>query len=167
MLTNIATIMGLQPIIGTAIVLLLAVIIIAVYRGLKTKSREPRRMSLKIQLLTTLATMAALTVSYLLARFVFFGLHGMKEWPQDLFILGLVVIAVNMAGNRWRTAWCTVIGCLAGFVFGMSFNSRVPHGPETMDNGWIIWTAVYFACIIYGAIADTIYHSRRFSNYLT
>ena len=42
-----------------------------------------------------------LGISYLLCRFAFYGMHGMKQWPNLLAIVGLIIIVVALLlGNR-------------------------------------------------------------------
>ena len=42
-----------------------------------------------------LASLCVLCAGYLLCRYVFFEVHGMKQWPACLFLLGLVVLGVS------------------------------------------------------------------------
>ena len=44
-----------------------------------------------------LASLCVLCAGYLLCRYVFFAVHGMKQWPACLFLLGLVISIF-----RWR-----------------------------------------------------------------
>ena len=57
-----------------------------------------------------LASLCVLCAGYLLCRYVFFEVHGMKQWPACLFLLGLVVLGVSkkkkMCKNQIHSGLC-------------------------------------------------------------
>jgi hypothetical protein len=96
-----------------------------------------------------------LGVSYLLCRFVFFDIHGMKDWPNLLAGVSLIVLLVAIVLKlRWMSA-TTAFGYIVGFVLGVVFNTdgSDPGGGRT-NNLWIIWTAGLLFCIIVGLVVD-------------
>lgn len=109
-----------------------------------------------------LAPFGVLLAGFLLCRFAFFGLHGMKEWPLDLLLAGLVVITMSLLTKKQIIAWFTAAGYLAGFFVGVLFHREGfdPGGGRT-DNLWILWTVAFMVCIVAGAITQTAMKWRR------
>ena len=114
------------------------------------------------QILKLVAPFGVLLAEFLLCRFAFFGLHGMKEWPLDLLLAGLVVVTMSLITKKQVIAWFTSIGYLVGFFVGVLFHSEGfdPGGGRT-DNLWQIWTVTFMACIVIGAITQTVMKWRR------
>ena len=109
-----------------------------------------------------LAPLGVLFAGFLLCRFAFFGLHGMKEWPLDLLLAGLVVVTISLITKKQMIAWFTSAGYLLGFFVGVLFHSEGfdPGGGRT-DNLWILWTVTFMVCIVAGAITETVMKWRR------
>ena len=42
-----------------------------------------------------LISLGILCAGYVLTRYVFFDLHGMKAWPLVLFVCGIVVVGIS------------------------------------------------------------------------
>ena len=105
--------------------------------------------------MTHLISLGVLLLSFVLCRYAFFHLHGMKEWPVDLLIAGLVVLLLSLFAKKKYVPWFTSIGYLLGFWLGIIFHSEGfdPGGGRT-DNLWIIWTAVLFLCILAGILYE-------------
>jgi len=114
------------------------------------------------KLLVRIAPFGILLFGFVLCRFVFFGLHGMKEWPLDLFLAGLIVLTLSLITKKRIIAWFTSIGYLVGFFAGVLFHTEGfdPGGGRT-DNLWQIWTVTFIVCIVAGAIAETVMKWRR------
>ncbi|MBC8530405.1 hypothetical protein [Gehongia tenuis] len=96
-----------------------------------------------------------LGAGYGLIRFVLFGMHGMKDWPDLMAGAGLaVLIAAALAGGR-RTAWASALGYAAGFLLGalLSCGGTDPGGGKT-NNLWIIWAGAYGLFILGGIALD-------------
>jgi len=124
---------------------------------------------IKTRIVRTLCAAAALGVCFVLARYAFFGLHGMRQWPFVLFVFGLVVICVAGIADRLRVMLGVVAGYAVGFAAGMLFNSDVfhyyrgPYGSYT-NNNFQIWTYVYLLFIFLGVaweIARHMFLTRR------
>ncbi len=114
------------------------------------------------KMILRLAPFGILLLGFVLCRFAFFGLHGMKEWPLDLLLAGLVVITMSLLTKKQIIAWCTAGGYLAGFFVGVLFHSEGfdPGGGRT-DNLWILWTVTFMVCIVAGAVTETVIKWRR------
>ena len=80
-----------------------------------------------------------LALSYLLCRFVFFKMHGMKDWPNILAVVGLTIIVIASIIGRRILSLATVLGYIGGVVLAMIFHTHgVDQGGGTTDNAWII-----------------------------
>ena len=106
-------------------------------------------------LLTHGISFGILLIGFLFCRFAFFELHGMREWPFDLWIAGVVVILVSLIAKKQLVPWFTSVGYLVGFLTGVIFHTEGfdPGGGRT-DNLWQIWTIVFAVCILAGVIFE-------------
>jgi len=100
-----------------------------------------------------------LLLSCLLCRFVFFEMHGMKDWPWILLIFGLTVLLISMFLFSQKVIICTATGYIIGFVVAVIFSSdyyATYYGPEIVvlreNNFWSIWTLAYLAVIVAGVL---------------
>jgi hypothetical protein len=96
-------------------------------------------------------------ISYLLFRFVFFNMHGMKEWPMDLAVLCIAIIMIaTIFGNR-KISIAIGIGYIGGFIIAMIFNTDgVDPGGGRTNNAWILWSGVLLVSLLIGFIASFI-----------
>jgi len=106
-------------------------------------------------LLAHLISFGILVLGFVLCRYVFFDLHGMKEWPVDLFIVGLAVLLISLLARKQYVPWFTAIGYVLGFWAGVLFHTEGtdPGGGKT-DNLWIIWIVVFLVCILAGILYE-------------
>lgn len=106
-----------------------------------------------------LVSLAVLAGAFLVVRFPLLFLHGMKEWPLDLFAVGAVIIALSgiILGAK-RLPALTAAGYILGFVAGSVFRWDSTLG---YDNLWIIWTGVFLALILAGVVAEFLAYKRR------
>ena len=63
-----------------------------------------------------------LSVSYGLCRFVLFGMHGMKDWPNIGSGWLIIIIIASIYGRR-KLSVLTVAGHMGGFILAMIFNT--------------------------------------------
>lgn len=100
---------------------------------------------------------AGLGISYVLCRFVFFDLYGMKSWPTTLASVGLVVIFIAVLANLRILGLASVAGYLIGFILAMLFNTdSLDPGGGALNNAWIIWGAVFLISMLLGFTLDVI-----------
>lgn len=105
------------------------------------------------RLLLTLCGLAVLAAEWLLVRFPLLGLHGMRDWPWILFVIGLIAVVVSGAlGAKW-TVLGTLVGYLGGFFCGLI--SNIP-GPNDTTQGWVVWACIFLAGILLGIAAPVI-----------
>lgn len=106
-----------------------------------------------------LVSLAVLAVTFLTVRFPLLFLHGMKEWPLDLFAVGAVVIALS--GILFRAKYLpalTAAGYLLGFAAGCLFHWEYAPG---RDNLWFFWTGLFLALMLVGGILEFLACRRR------
>jgi hypothetical protein len=118
-----------------------------------TMKKDP----VKNRIVWTIAALAALCVCYLLSRYTFFELHGMKQWPLVLFVTGLIVIIVAAFIHGHKLMVCTVVGYIGGFALGMFFNTDgVDYGGGSINNAWWIWTVSFIVFILIGVVFEIV-----------
>ena len=106
-------------------------------------------------LLAHLICLGILLLGFVLCRYVFFYLHGMKEWPVDLFIVGLAALLVSLFARKQYVPWFTAGGYVLGFLLGIVFHAEgTDTGGGKTDNLWIIWTVVLAVCILAGILYE-------------
>lgn len=109
-----------------------------------------------------LISLAVLAGIFLTVRFPLLFLHGMKEWPLDLFAVGAVVIALS--GILFRAKLLpalTAAGYLLGFAAGCLLHQEYAPG---RDDLWILWTGVFLALMLVGGILEFLVCRRRKSS---
>lgn len=110
---------------------------------------------IKRKILWGVVSIGCLGFSYLLCRFAFFQMHGMKQWPNTLALVGLIIIVIASIAGKRRLAIATVVGYIGGFVLAMIFNTDgVDQGGARTNNGWIIWGCIFILSIIVGLFID-------------
>ena len=106
-------------------------------------------------LICGLLSIAGLSISYILCRFVFFDIHGMKQWPTILAIASFVVILLSLIFKNRVTMAMAAAGYLVGFAVGAIFQSHsYDQGGGEINNYWIIWTIVVVVSMVIGAAFD-------------
>ena len=112
-------------------------------------------------------TAGALSVCYLLCGHIFYELHGNKQWPLAMFILGLAVILIAAFPDAKKVMICTAAGYVISFIAGIVFNSEydsIVDGvlQDRRSTAWQIWTASFLVLIITGIVWEVI--SNRMKN---
>jgi hypothetical protein len=119
-------------------------------------------MATKNKILWGVSMIGLLAISYWLCRFVFFGIHGMKQWPNMLAIVGLITIVIASTGGRRLLSVATIVGYIGGFVLGMIFNTDgVDQGGGGTNNAWKIWGTVFICSILISIILGFISKQRH------
>ena len=113
-------------------------------------------------LFVQLASLGILLLGFALCRYAFFGLHGMKEWPVDLLLAGLIVHMVSLLARKQYVPWFTSVGYSLGFWLGVIFHMEGfdPGGGRT-DNLWQIWTMAFAVCILAGVVLEIVMKWRK------
>ncbi len=108
--------------------------------------------------LTHLVSLGVLLFGFIICRYAVFGvIHGMKEWPVDLLIVGLAVQLISLLAKKQYAPWFGAVGYSLGFWLGAIFHTEKPaeHGGID-DNLWLIWTAVFLICILVGIVFEIV-----------
>lgn len=101
-----------------------------------------------------IAALAAIVAAYVVFRYPLFSLHGMKDFPLYLCILGAVLIAISGIGKGNRTLPVAVaLGYILGFPAGKLFEQNYGQGLNSM---WIIWLICFAAAILLGIILNCL-----------
>ena len=118
-------------------------------------------MKNKKNLILHLISLAILCVGYVLTRYVFFDLHGMKAWPLVLFVCGIVVIGISFIAKAKQIPIFTALSYIVGFAAGAIFHTDgLDAGGGKTNNLWIIWTVV-FVCFTLAAILTDLFAARK------
>ena len=100
-------------------------------------------------------------VDFLLCRYLFFDLHGMKDWPAFMLWSELAVLGISFLCKGRHLPLISANGYLAGFVAGLVFQTDgVDPGGGRTNNLWLIWLIVWLGVVVLG-IAAEIFSSRR------
>lgn len=101
---------------------------------------------------TGIAALAVIVAAYVVFRYPLFSLHGMKDFPLYLCILGAVLIVISgvLKGNRILPIAAT-LGYIIGFPAGKLFEQNYGEGLNSM---WIIWLICFAASILLGFIVN-------------
>ena len=115
------------------------------------------KIILKKRITYSIAASALLFVCFLLCRYHFLHLHGMEEWPVNLFVFGMSVIIVSAIFDSRKVMIFTSVGYIIGFAFGILFNAdSFDAGGGRLNNAWIIWTVSFLILIVIGVVWEII-----------
>ena len=90
-----------------------------------------------------------------LCRYTFFDIHGMKEFPKVLLILGLVVMAISELLKKKILPYFISSGYIVGVVFGFIFQvTKIDTNGVSVNNLWVIWAVVNVIFIAVGVICE-------------
>lgn len=103
-------------------------------------------------------SLIGLTGAYLGFRYPLLILHGMKEWPLILFLVGALVISISglVLGQKVLPI-LTFLGYVLGFAAGYIFQRDSGVG---LNNMWIIWSGVSLLAILVGGVVE-IFRKKR------
>ena len=102
-----------------------------------------------------LLALGVLCIGFVLCRYVFFDIHGMKQWPVILFAIGIIAVAISFILEGKTTPVCTAFSYIAGFAVGVIFQTDgTDAGGATTNNLWMIWTVVFICLTLSGIIYD-------------
>lgn len=101
--------------------------------------------------------------SYLVVRYLLFGLHGMKEFPLVLWAVGVFLIILTGLVKKNKVlptiiALGYIIGFAAGALFGYDYG-------EGLNNLWIIWLWCFVTIVLVGVIGNLFLQKRSQQKY--
>ena len=119
-----------------------------------------KNITIRNRIFWTVGTVTALILCFVMCRYIFFELHGNKDWSVVLLIVGIIVSCIAAVFYRRKLIICTVIGYIGGFALGIILGvDGLDQGGGAINNWWIIWTMAFVSLIFAGGIWEII--SRR------
>ncbi len=116
----------------------------------------------KKNIIVHLLSLCVLCIAFILWRYVFFDIHGMKQLPVWLFVVGIVSVVISFFLKGKITPICTAAAYIIGFIAGVIFQTNgVDAGGATTNNFWIIWAVVFAFLTLAGIICDKFIGSAR------
>ena len=118
------------------------------------ETKDEAGVTIKVKFLTGISAGGFLFLGYLLCGHVFLFLHGMRQWPIFLLIMGLFFITISAVSYYRKVMISTVVGYVVGFACGMLFNSDIyqPDPGIYSNNNWQIWTFVFWGFVAAGIV---------------
>lgn len=103
-------------------------------------------------------SLIVLAGSYLVVRYLLFGLHGMKEFPLLLFAVGVFLIFLTGLVRKNKVlppiiAFGYIMGFAAGALFGYDYG-------EGLNNLWIIWLWCFVTIVLVGVVGNLFLQKR-------
>ena len=116
----------------------------------------------KKNIIVHLLSLCVLSIGFVLCRYVFFDIHGIKQLPVWLFVVGVISMAVSFFLEGKTTPICTAVAYIVGFIAGAIFQTNgVDAGGGTTNNLWIIWAVVFVCLMIAGIIGEKFVGSAK------
>lgn len=108
-------------------------------------------------------SLIAMVGSYLVVRYLLFGLHGMKEFPLVFWAVGVFLIILTGLVKKNKVlppiiALGYIIGFAAGALFGYDYG-------EGLNNLWIIWLWCFVTIVLVGVIGNLFLQKRSQQKY--
>lgn len=112
----------------------------------------------KTVLINHFISIVILLLGFVLCRYVFFDIHGMKEFPLVLLVVGIIVMVISLLSSRKIMPFFISTGYIIGFVTGFIFqNTKMDANGVSVNNLWVIWAAVYLSLMVIGAICELLF----------
>ena len=102
---------------------------------------------LKKKIIIHLLSLGVLCSGFVLCRYVFFDIHGMKQWPAILFGIGIIAVVISFILDGKTTPICIAFSYIVGFVVGIETIIEKVYFNNS-PNGWA--TAVILLCVFGG-----------------
>ncbi len=103
-------------------------------------------------------SLIAITIAYLIFRYPLFFLHGMKDFPHALYIVGfLIIVITGIVKNGSFIPIMTAIGYVIGFIAGELFQFDYGIGLNSM---WIIWLCCFIAAALIGSVSSFLWERK-------
>lgn len=109
-----------------------------------------------------LLSLFILCAGFVLCRYVFFDIHGMKQLPAALFGVGMVFLAISIFLRGKMAPIIITLAYLIGFVAGVVFETDgIDAGGGATNNLWIIWTTVFICFSVICIITESAYSTKK------
>ncbi len=111
-----------------------------------------------------LVSLSILCAGFVLCRYVFFDIHGMKQLPAALFGVGMVFLAISFFLRGKMAPIIIALAYLIGFVAGVVFETdSIDAGGATTNNLWVIWAVVFVGLCGISVIVEKIFEYCKFA----
>ena len=101
-------------------------------------------------------------INYILTRFIYFNVHGMKDFPNTMSLLSAALTCLFILSENNISAICSTIGNTIGFFIGLMFYSvKVDYITGNTSNLWLIWGISYFIVVILGMVINKMFHVKH------
>ncbi len=102
-------------------------------------------------------SLCMLCIEFILCRYVFFEIHGMKDWSLILFLFGLFVMVISFLLKARLVSIFTAIAYMVGWIAGIIFQTNdVDLGGGRTNSLWILWTVVFIFSVILSVLIQLI-----------
>ena len=109
-----------------------------------------------------LVCLAVLAVGFILCRYILFPMHGMIEWPGNLFAAGIVILTAAVMLKAKYVPYVTSAAYTLAFFLGVLFQSNgTDPGGGTTNNLWIIWTVAFGVMILLSVFVELLTKKRK------
>lgn len=109
-----------------------------------------------------IVSLLILCIGFILCRYVFFEMHGMRDWPLVLFAFSFIVVGFSFLFKARLVPIFTSIAYIAGFIAGVVFQTNgSDYGGGSTNNLWLIWTAVLLVIIAAAALGEWAVKKRK------
>lgn len=116
----------------------------------------------KKNIIIHLLSLCVLCLGFVLCRYVFFDIHGMKQLPVLLLGVGIVSVVISFFIEGKTTPFCTAFAYIISFVAGVIFQTDdIDVGGATTNNLWLIWAVVFVGLTLVGIISEKIVGSAK------
>lgn len=106
---------------------------------------------------SALLSLIILFLGYILIRYLFFDLHGMKDWPTVLFVSCFAILIVHFFIKAKFAPLIVSVFYSVGFVIGLIFQTDgVDAGGGATNNLWLIWTTVILVSFFISIIIELL-----------
>ena len=104
-----------------------------------------------------LMALGALVCGFVLCRYVLFDLHGMEQWPEVLFGVGLIMLLLSLLAEGKMFLWFVSAAYPIGFAAGVLFQSdNMDPGGGRTNNLWLLWTIIFIVGVLTGTIYELL-----------
>lgn len=114
-------------------------------------------MNKKIKLSILIVTI--IIINYILTRFIFFNMHGMKQFADTMTLLSTCISCILLLSNNIAGSLCSSIGNIVGFIIGINFyTEKIDFITGNTNNIWSIWLISYIIIVGIGMLVFHVKH---------
>lgn len=101
-------------------------------------------------------------INYITTRFIFFNIHGMKDFADTMSLLSAALTCIFVLSNNLLASLCSSFGNIVGFIIGYLFNTTVvDYITGNTNNYWLIWMVSYSLIVVIGMFVSKLFHVKH------